>query len=164
MSATTFAQMLSAELLKLRRKRAIMAIAGFFTVGVTVLYFGISEIQHLRRRDSRTRHFQQPRKDTQHRVGLPQRTVREADTQIGRRTRWRPRALVVIDRAGAERSLNERREPLDVRAHHNHVARLERLILAQSMQHRVAKNLYLTRCTMAGMNLNALVNLGVAAR
>ena len=47
MSATTFAQMLSAELLKLRRKRAIMAIAGFFTVGVTVLYFGISEIQHL---------------------------------------------------------------------------------------------------------------------
>jgi hypothetical protein len=47
MSAITFAQMLSAELLKLRRKRAIMAIAAFFTVGVTVLYFGISEIQHL---------------------------------------------------------------------------------------------------------------------
>jgi hypothetical protein len=47
MSATTFLQMLSAELLKLRRRRAIMAIAAFFTVGVMVLYYGISEIQHL---------------------------------------------------------------------------------------------------------------------
>ena len=47
MSTTTFLQMVSAELLRIRRRRSIVGIAAFFTVGVTVLYFGISEIQHL---------------------------------------------------------------------------------------------------------------------
>jgi len=47
MSTTTFVQMVGAELLRLRRRRGIMGIAAFFTVGVTVIFFGISEIQHL---------------------------------------------------------------------------------------------------------------------
>jgi hypothetical protein len=47
MNATIFRQMLSAELLKLQRRRSIIAIAAFFTIGVVVLYFGISEIQHV---------------------------------------------------------------------------------------------------------------------
>ncbi len=46
MSATTYVQMVRAELLKLRRKRSVIAIAAFFTIGVVVLYFGISEILH----------------------------------------------------------------------------------------------------------------------
>jgi len=47
MSTTTFVQMVGAELLRIRRRRGIMGIAAFFTVGVTVIFFGISEIQHL---------------------------------------------------------------------------------------------------------------------
>jgi hypothetical protein len=47
MSAATFVAMVRAELLRIRRRRSIMAIAGFFTVGVIAIYFGISEIQHL---------------------------------------------------------------------------------------------------------------------
>ena len=39
--------MVAAELLRIRKRRAIMAIAAFFTVGVIVIYFAISEIQHL---------------------------------------------------------------------------------------------------------------------
>ncbi|HXR14471.1 MAG TPA: hypothetical protein VN740_07390 [Solirubrobacteraceae bacterium] len=47
MSTTTFIQMVRAELLRIRRRRSIMAIAAFFTVGVIVIYFGIGAIQHL---------------------------------------------------------------------------------------------------------------------
>ena len=47
MSTTTFLQMVGAELLRIRRRRSIMAIAAFFTVGVIVIFFGIGEIQHL---------------------------------------------------------------------------------------------------------------------
>jgi hypothetical protein len=47
MTATTFLQMVRAELLKIRRRRSIMWIAGFFTIGVTLIYFGVSEVQHL---------------------------------------------------------------------------------------------------------------------
>lgn len=46
MTPTTLRQMVAADLLKLRRKRSIMALAAFFTIGVVVLYFGISAIQH----------------------------------------------------------------------------------------------------------------------
>jgi hypothetical protein len=46
MSATTYVQMVRAELLKLRRKRSVIAIAAFFTIGVVLLYFGISAILH----------------------------------------------------------------------------------------------------------------------
>jgi len=47
MSTTIFVAMVRAELLRIRRRRSIMAIAAFFTVGVIVIYFAISEIQHL---------------------------------------------------------------------------------------------------------------------
>jgi ABC-type transport system involved in multi-copper enzyme maturation permease subunit len=46
MTARTYMQMIGADLTKLRRKRSIMAMAAFFTVGIVVIYFGISEIQH----------------------------------------------------------------------------------------------------------------------
>lgn len=47
MTAVTFVQMVRAELIRIRRRRGVMATAAFFTIGVTVLLFGISEIQHL---------------------------------------------------------------------------------------------------------------------
>ncbi len=46
MTVTVFVAMVRAELLKLRRRGSIIAIAAFFTIGVVVLYFGISEILH----------------------------------------------------------------------------------------------------------------------
>ena len=47
MSATSFVQMVRAELLRLRRNTTMMTIAGVLTIGVVVLYFGVSEIEHL---------------------------------------------------------------------------------------------------------------------
>ena len=47
MSATSFIQMVRAELLRLRRNTAMMTLAGVLTIGVVVLYFGLSEIEHL---------------------------------------------------------------------------------------------------------------------
>jgi len=47
MTPTTFRQMVAAELLRLRCKRSIMGLAAFFGIGVILLYFGISELQHL---------------------------------------------------------------------------------------------------------------------
>jgi hypothetical protein len=47
MSTTIFLQMLRAELLKLRRSRTIMMLAGFFTVGLTVIVCAVNEAQHL---------------------------------------------------------------------------------------------------------------------
>jgi hypothetical protein len=47
MSAATFRAMVGAELLRIRRRRSVMAIAAFFTIGVTVLFLLIGELQHL---------------------------------------------------------------------------------------------------------------------
>jgi hypothetical protein len=46
MTLVTFRQMVAAELLRLRRKHSIVAFAAFFSVGVTLLYFAVSAIQH----------------------------------------------------------------------------------------------------------------------
>ncbi len=46
MSQRIFIDMVRAELLKLRRRRSIIGLAAFFTVGIVVLYFGVEVIQH----------------------------------------------------------------------------------------------------------------------
>jgi hypothetical protein len=46
-SARTYLQMVRAELLKLTRRRSIMATAAFLSIGVVVLYYGVLEIEHL---------------------------------------------------------------------------------------------------------------------
>jgi hypothetical protein len=46
MTLVTFRQMVAAELLKLRRKHSVIALAAFFSVGVLALYFGVSAIEH----------------------------------------------------------------------------------------------------------------------
>jgi len=46
MTVVTVRQMVGAELLKLRRRRGIIALAAFFTVGIVLLYFGVRAIEH----------------------------------------------------------------------------------------------------------------------
>src|SRR5581483_4041379 len=46
MTLVSFRQMVAAELLKLWRKRSMMALAAFFTVGVVLIYFGVAAIEH----------------------------------------------------------------------------------------------------------------------
>ena len=59
--------------------------------------------------------------------------------------------------AGAEGGLDQRGEGLDVRAHHDHVARLERLVVGERVQDRVAHHLDLARPAVAGVDLEAAV-------
>ena len=98
--------------------------------------------------------------DAEHRVGLAQRAVGEADAQVGRAqlVRERLELVVLVDHlAGAERGLDERRERLDVRAHHDHVARLQRVVLLEQVEDRVAQDLDLARAAVAGVDLDAAV-------
>jgi ABC-type transport system involved in multi-copper enzyme maturation permease subunit len=46
MTASVATQMIAAEVLKLRRNRGVMAFAVFLTVGVVILFFGVSAIEH----------------------------------------------------------------------------------------------------------------------
>jgi ABC-type transport system involved in multi-copper enzyme maturation permease subunit len=46
MSTRIAVDMVRAELLKLRRRRSVVGLALFFTVGTVVLFFGVSAIQH----------------------------------------------------------------------------------------------------------------------
>ena len=64
------------------------------------------------------------------------------------------------DIAGAEGRADQRRERLDVRAHHDHVARLERRVLLEQVQDRVAHHLDLARAAVAGVDLHAAVVRG----
>ena len=101
--------------------------------------------------------------DAEHRVGLAQRAVGEADAQVGRAQLLRERSelVLVLDHlAGAERGLDERRERLDVRAHHDHVARLQGVVLLQQVEDRVAQDLDLSRAAVAGVDLHAAVARG----
>jgi hypothetical protein len=46
MTLITFRQMVAAELLKLWRRRGVIAVAAFFTVGIVVLYYGVRAVEH----------------------------------------------------------------------------------------------------------------------
>ena len=59
--------------------------------------------------------------------------------------------------AGAERRLDQRGERLDVRAHHDHVARLQRVVLVEQVEDRVAQDLDLAGAAVAGVDLDAAV-------
>ena len=80
--------------------------------------------------------------DAEHRVGLPQRAVGEPDAEVGQALVASGGVVLVVARsarARAERGLDQRRERLDVRAHHDHVARLERRVVLEQVQDRVAE-------------------------
>jgi hypothetical protein len=46
MTLATFRQMVAAELLKLWRRRGVIAVAAFFTIGIVVLFYGVRAIEH----------------------------------------------------------------------------------------------------------------------
>jgi len=46
MRVVTLRQMVAAELLKLWRRRGVIAVAAFFTIGIVVLYYGVRAIEH----------------------------------------------------------------------------------------------------------------------
>jgi hypothetical protein len=47
MSTRIFTQMVGAELLKLRRKHSVVAVATLLSLGIVVIYFGVLEVEHL---------------------------------------------------------------------------------------------------------------------
>ncbi len=59
--------------------------------------------------------------------------------------------------AAAERRLDQRRERLDVRAHHDHVTWLERRVVGQPVEDRLAQDLDLAGAAVAGVDLDAVV-------
>ena len=69
----------------------------------------------------------------------------------------RRRLVVVVDVAGAEGGVDERRERLDVGAHHDDVAGLEAGVLGEQVQDGVAEDLDLTGPAVAGVDLKAAV-------
>ena len=120
----------------------------------------VGEVEHVGGGQAAAGEVEQLGDDAEHRVGLAQRSVGEADAQVGRAQLVREgRELVVfVDHlAGAERRLDERRERLDVRAHHDHVARLQRVVLLEQVEDRVAQDLDLARAAVAGVDLDAAV-------
>ncbi len=129
---------------------------------------GRREVEQLRRGRALVGERQQLTDDSQHRVGLAQRTVREPDAQVGEPL-WAGAGVVdfvVVSgaaAAGAECCLDQRRERLDVRAHDDHVARLERGVVLEQMKDRVAQHLDLTGASVARVDLDAPV-LGVKQR
>jgi len=46
MTLVTLRQMVAAELLKLWRRRGVIAVAAFFTIGIIVLFYGVRAIEH----------------------------------------------------------------------------------------------------------------------
>ena len=103
------------------------------------------EVEHLRGGEALAGELEQAGDDPEHGVGLAQRPIGEPDAQV---------RLV----AGPERGLDERRERLDVRAHDDHVARLERRVLGELVQDRGAKHFDLTGSTVARVDLDAAID------
>ncbi len=110
------------------------------------------QIEDLARRDPRRGELHHLRQHAHHRVGLAQRAVGEPDLQLAGGVEW-----PVVEVVRAERRLNQRREVLDVRAHDDDVARLERRVVRQQVQHRIAQHLDLAPPAVARVHADAVV-------
>ena len=93
--------------------------------------------------EPRVGQLQQPGDDVEQRVDLAQRPVGQPHRQRLRRVRARP-----------ERGGDERRERLDVGAHDEDVARLERGVGLQQAEHDLAQHLDLAVRPVAGVHLH----------
>ena len=121
----------------------------------------VGEVEHLRGCEALVADLEQARHEAEQRVRLPQRTVGEPDTKVGRAQLVRKVVELVVvraDLAGPERGLDERRERLDVGAHHDHVARLERRVLGEQVQDGVPEHLDLAGAAVARVDLDAAVD------
>ncbi len=118
----------------------------------------VGEVEHLRGGQPRVGEVEQAGDGAEHRVGLAQRAVGEPDAQVRRPQLGRQRVVLVLAHlARPERRVDQRRERLDVGAHDDHVARLERRVLVEPVQDRVAERLDLARAAVAGVDLDAAV-------
>ena len=97
------------------------------------------EVEQLRGGDAGVDQLEQLGDGREDRVGLAQRAVGEPDPQVGQAAGSAMRRSSTLD--GAERGLDQRGERLDVRAHHDHVARLERRVVGEEVEDRVAEHL-----------------------
>ena len=111
------------------------------------------EVDHRRRRDARVRELQQRRQGGQDGVGAGRRAVGDLHAQrppgvglhVGRRA----------DRP--EHRLHQRGERLDVGAHHDDVPRLQRRVVGEQTEQRVAQHLDLPGAAVAGVDLDGPV-------
>ena len=120
----------------------------------------VGKVEHVGGGQAATGEVEQLRDDAEHRIGLAQGAIGEADAQVGRAQLVREglELVVLVDHlTGAERRLDEGRERLDVRAHHDHIARLQRVVLLEQVEDRVAQDLDLARAAVAGVDLDAAV-------
>jgi hypothetical protein len=115
----------------------------------------VGEVEDLGGGDARGCELEQSRDNAEDGVGLAEGPVGEADAQVCGRAVRRIGVASVVGIARAEGRLDERRECLNVRAHDNDVARLERRVVLEGMQNRVAKNLHLAGRAVAGVDLKA---------
>jgi hypothetical protein len=116
----------------------------------------VGQIEDLRGRDARVRELEQPRHDAEHRVRLAQGPVRQAQAQVGTVSHVDVIGTVVRQLlehlTRAERRVDQRRVGLDVGAHDDDVSRLERRVVGQGVQERVAQDLDLAGAAVAGVD------------
>ena len=120
----------------------------------------VGQVEHLRGGQALAGEVDQAVDHAEDRVRLAQRAVCQLHAQVGRaELGWEGIDVVVLVRhlAGAERRLDQRREGLDVRAHDDHVARLERRVVGEQVEDRVAQHLDLAGAAVAGVDLDAAV-------
>ncbi len=121
----------------------------------------VGEIEQLGGGDPIVGELEQQRDDAEHGVRLTQAPIGEAHPEVGQAPALGGRITVLVvlvaASAGSERGLDERRDRLDVRAHDDHVARLERRVTLEQVEDRVTDHLDLTRTAVAGVDLEAVI-------
>ncbi|MEZ5061952.1 MAG: hypothetical protein R2700_10650 [Solirubrobacterales bacterium] len=123
----------------------------------------VGEVEELGGGEARGGQVEELGERAEDRVGPAQRAVGEPDAQVGRRGGGGGgRELVVGGREppGAEDRVDQRREVLDVGAHDDDVARLERRVVGEQVHDRVAQHLDLALAAVAGVDLDAAVVVG----
>ena len=119
--------------------------------------FDRHEIEHPARLGTPVGEVEQDAGDREQRVRLGERTVGEPDLQPVPRVPGRGLAGRRRDAAQPERRLDERGVGLDVGAHDEDVARLERGVVVEQAEQRLAEHLDLTGRTVTRVHLHAAI-------
>ena len=112
---------------------------------------GLREVEHLAGGDPAARQAEQLAGDAEQRVGLDERAVGEAHPQPVRRV------CAVHDVAEPEVRVDQRCVGLDVRAHHQDVARFQRGIVGEQAEQNLAEHVDLAGRTVAAVHLDGPV-------
>ena len=112
---------------------------------------GLREVEHLAGGDPAARQAEQLAGDAEQRVGLDERAVGQPDPQPMRRMR------AVHDVAEPEVRVDQRCVGLDVRAHHQDVARFQRGIVGEQAEQNLAEHVDLAGRAVAAVHLDGAV-------